>query len=66
MAVIPGGGGSIATEVRVYQNAGAPVDGTTFAGIIPKGGLLVDTTTPNLYINTGTQAAPVFKLIAHA
>jgi hypothetical protein len=54
--------------IRVLTNAGAPVDGTsgTYAAIAIKGQLLTDTTNANLYINTGTQASPVWKLIAHA
>lgn len=43
--------------IGIYLNAGAPVDGTTFNGIAPKGALLVDTTNAVLYINTGSQAS---------
>lgn len=39
---------------------GAPVNGTTLANQIPKGGLYQDTTNGILYVNTGTQASPVF------
>jgi hypothetical protein len=42
--------------------AGAPSNGTsgTYAGIAPKGALLVDTTNGTLYQNTGTQASPTW------
>jgi hypothetical protein len=57
------------TEValqRVMVKAGAPVDGTDGANISPKGGLLIDYTNADLYINGGTQASPVWKLVTRA
>jgi hypothetical protein len=55
-------------RVRTYENAGAPVDGTsgTLAGVAKKGALLVDTTNANLYINTGTKASPTWKMFTRA
>lgn len=44
-------------------NAGAPVDGSTYAGIAPKGALLLDTTNGILYINTNTQASPTWTKV---
>lgn len=49
----------------IYQNAGTPTNGTsgTYAGIAPKGALLVDTTNAVLYINTNTQASPTWTVV---
>lgn len=70
MPVIPGGGTGTepGVAVRVYQNAGAPTSGTsgTLAGIIPPGGLLVDTVNFQLYINAGTSASPTYKEFTRA
>jgi hypothetical protein len=49
-----------------FRNAGAPVDGTTLDDIAEKGALLIDTTNANLYVNTGTKAASVWKLVTRA
>jgi hypothetical protein len=49
-----------------FRNAGAPVDGTTLDDIAEKGALLIDTTNANLYINAGTKAASVWKLVTRA
>lgn len=46
-----------------YYNAGAPTNGTTFAGVAPKAALLIDTTNAKLYINTGTQASPTWTVV---
>lgn len=56
-------GGSM---TNVFLNAGAPVDGVTLDELVPKGGLLVDTTNANLYVNVGTQAASIWKLFTRA
>ncbi len=64
MAVIEGGNvieGS--TLVRTYTNAGAPVTGTTLAGIAEKGALLTDSTNAVLYINTGTKTSPTWTVV---
>lgn len=53
--VIPGAMGH-------YYNAGAP-SGSTFAGVAPKGALLVDTTNGYLYQNMGTQASPTWTKV---
>jgi hypothetical protein len=42
------------------RNAGAPVNGTTYAGIAAVGALLNDTTNKELYQNQGTQASPTW------
>lgn len=59
MAIIEG------ARQRNYNVAGAPVDGTsgTFAGVAAKGAILTDTTNGIAYINTGTQASPVWTKI---
>lgn len=49
--------------IGILRNAGAPTDGTTFAGKAAKGCLLVDTTNAILYINTGTQASPTWTKV---
>lgn len=56
------------TAVIYSWPSGAPVDGTsgTLANIAPKGASLMDTTNANLYINAGTQASPVWKLVTRA
>ena len=53
---------------RVWRNAGAPVDGTsgTYAGIVEKGDLLIDSTNANLYQNTNTQASPTWTAFGDA
>lgn len=64
MAVIESGrvieGAGLGQPLR---NAGAPSNGTTFAGIVAVGGLLVDTTNAKLYINSGTQASPTWTVV---
>jgi hypothetical protein len=52
--------------VRVFKNAGAPVDTTTLANVVAVSDLLIDTTNNNLYIVTGSSAAPVYKLFTRA
>jgi len=44
------------------RNAGAPVDGVSGTGATraPKGAKMIDTTNGIDYINTGTQASPVW------
>ncbi len=50
----------------LYVNAGAPTNGVlgtgTFAGAAAIGALLEDSTNGALYINTGTQASPVWTI----
>jgi ABC-type lipoprotein export system ATPase subunit len=48
--------------------AGVPVDGAsgTGKGTILKGGLCIDTTNGNLYVNGGTTASPTWKLVTRA
>lgn len=59
---VPGNDDEVAL-MRPYINAGAPVNGTTFAGIAPKGALLIDTTNAKLYINTNTKASPTWTVV---
>lgn len=56
------------SSVGLFINAGVPVDGTsgTFAGFVGKGGLLIDTTNGQLYINTNTKASPTWTKLADA
>ena len=44
-------------------NAGAPTSGTTFAGTLEKGALVIDITNAKLYINTGTKANPTWTVV---
>lgn len=50
------------------DGVGVPVDGTsgTGAGQVPKGSRYTDTTNANVYINGGTPASPVWKLVTRA
>lgn len=50
---------------RTWRNAGTPVDGTsgTYAGIVEKGDLLIDTTNAKLYQNTNTQDSPTWNSV---
>jgi hypothetical protein len=48
--------------VPLLMNAGAPVNGTTFAGVAQPGWLLIDTTNTNLYQNINTKASPTWSL----
>lgn len=72
MAIIEGArqrsdvGAGDPTGYGIYRNAGAPVDGTTLDGIAEKGALLIDTTNANIYINAGTKADSVWKLVTRA
>ena len=54
----------------IFVNAGAPVNGVlgtgTFAGAAAIGALLEDSTNGVLYINTGTQASPVWTAASTA
>jgi hypothetical protein len=58
------------TVVVMYQFEGVPANGVlgvgTLAEIAPKGAVVVDITNANLYINAGTQASPVWKLVTRA
>lgn len=50
---------------RTVSKAGALADGD-FNGKVGKGALAVDTTNGNLYINSGTATATVWKLVTRA
>ena len=46
---------------NVYIHAGPPVSGTSFGspvGVVDAGGILLDSTNGNLYVNEGTQTSP--------
>lgn len=45
------------------RNAGAPTNGTTYAGVAAVGALLIDTTNAILYQNTGTIASPTWSKV---
>lgn len=51
-----------------FVNAGVPVDGAagTQFGVAAKGALLIDATNAKVYINGGTLAAPVWKIVSSA
>lgn len=53
---------------HLFKFAGVPVDGATgtFFGQAGKGDLVEDTTNGDLYINAGTKAVPVYKLVTRA
>lgn len=59
-------------DTRLYSGAGAPVDYTdgtppaTGEGEAGIGSLYIDYTNGKLYINGGTQAEPVWKLVTSA
>lgn len=65
-------GAMIDNELSVYDlcAAGTPVDGAvgtgTGAGFAGIGSRFTDTTSGNLYINAGTKASPVWKLVTRA
>lgn len=56
------------TVAETYRFAGVPVDGGagTLFGVASKGALVIDTTNADIYINAGTLAVPVWKLITRA
>lgn len=53
-------------DIWTISNAGVPTDSVTGAGQCGKGSLCVDYTNGKLYINGGTKAAPVWKLVTSA
>lgn len=50
----------------VLQGDGAPTDGVTGADIAEPGTLYVDTSSPDYYMNGGTLASPVWKLVGRS
>lgn len=80
MAIISGGkiiegarhrGGSVdiaAADVVGVTVAGVPVDGVagTGVGVAGIGSQATDITNGDIYINTGTKASPVWKLVTRA
>lgn len=66
MAIISGGNVMPGNGLNdPITKAGALADGN-FNGQAAKGALAIDTTNGNIYINTGTQAATVWKLVTRA
>jgi hypothetical protein len=53
-------------DLMELAGAGVPVDGTTGAGQAGKGSRYIDVTNAQLYINGGTKAAPVWKIVTRA
>ena len=59
-------------DTRLYITAGAPVDYTdgtppaTGEAEAGKGSLAIDTTNGKLYVNGGTKAQPVWKIVTSA
>jgi hypothetical protein len=50
----------------IISNAGVPVDGTTGDNFAGKGSVCIDITNGDLYINSGSITAPVWKLVTRA
>lgn len=71
MGVIPGAKyrvgvtalGSSDEAGYIMLNAGTPTAGTTGAGWLEAGGLVIDTTDKKLFINSGTKASPSFTVV---
>lgn len=59
---------SSAGGVGPFEGAGVPTDGTsgTQAGYAKKSATYHDTTNGNVYVNAGTLASPVWKLVTRA
>jgi len=53
-------------EVCILNGSGVPVDGTTGATFAEIGSMYIDRDAGNAYINAGTKASPVWKLITRA
>lgn len=53
---------------RTWRFGSSPVDGTsgTLVGVIDPGDLLIDTANKKIYINSGSQASPVYSQILSA
>lgn len=45
------------------SGSGAPVDATTGAGTLKKGGLYLRTSNDKIYLNVGTKASPRFQIL---
>jgi len=58
--------GGAAQQVAIFSGDGAPVDGTTGDNFAGAGSLYIDYTNANVYVNAGTQAASVWKLVTRA
>jgi hypothetical protein len=51
-------------DVLVMTNNGAPSNGTTGAGVLPPGSLVIDVDNFNVYVNSGTKASPSFSVVS--
>jgi hypothetical protein len=58
--------GLVKRNTLLLPNAGAPVNGTTFAGRAGIGSLLLDYTNGVIYVNAGTLASPVWVNVSGA
>ena len=58
--------GPAGDPVVFFSGDGAPVDGTTGDNFAGPGSIYVDFTNANLYVNTGTITASVWKLVTRA
>jgi hypothetical protein len=58
----------LSKEVCILNGAGAPVDGGagSGAGFAEIGSIFLDRTNGNAYLNAGTKASPVWKLVTRA
>lgn len=72
MAIIQATGGSLLVGGKLIEGVGlgtplvgpgVPVNGTTFAGIAPLGAILINAANGARFVNTGTQAAPLWTAI---
>jgi hypothetical protein len=68
MAVITGGNviqGVRDSGLGPFSFTGAPVNGTTLAGIAKPGAIAVQTdgVPPRVFVNTGTKAAPTWTVV---
>lgn len=53
-------------DVVLLFGAAGPSDGTTGADVAGPGSLYFRTSTPGVYVNTGSKATPAWKAITHA
>jgi hypothetical protein len=54
------------SSIRELIGAGTPTDGTTGANVAGPGSRYTDITNANLYLNGGTKASPVWKLVTRS
>lgn len=61
--VIDGGVVMPTTGPRAYKGTGAPVAGTTYAGVVSVGDLYIDVATNNIYEYTEPTGTPTYTRI---